>query len=208
MAWKPDYITDDQLKDYERIDDDVDDAEIAWAITASSRAVDGTCYRQFGKTTAPVARRYTPWWSTSRRRWVITVDDFQSVTGLVVALDLDADEVFTDTVTDPVRKLPMNAAADGMPWTKLVLPDGIDLCGSEGEVEVTLDVWGWTDVPVTVEQATALQAARLLARRNSPFGVAGSPDVGSELRLLAKVDPDVELILKRGGYVRESWAVA
>lgn len=207
MAWKPDYITSDQLKDYEHIDDDVDDAEVAWAITASSRAVDGTCYRQFGKTDSPVTRRYTPWWSSTRCRWLVTVDDFQSATGLAVALDLDGDEVFADAVTGTVRKLPLNAAADGEPWTKLVLPTDLDLCGSEGEVAVTLDVWGWMAVPVTVEQATALQAARLLARRNSPYGVAGSPEAGSELRLLAKVDPDVELMLKKGRYIRESWAV-
>ena len=51
--------------------------------------------------------------------------------------------------------------------------------------------WGWAAVPSTIKQATLLQASRLLARRDAPFGIAGSPDVGSEIRLLARVDPDV-----------------
>jgi hypothetical protein len=63
-------------------------------------------------------------------------------------------------------------------------------------------VWGWDEVPTTVEQATLLQASRFHARRFSPYGVAGSPEAGSEMRLLAKLDPDVELALGRASLVR------
>jgi hypothetical protein len=133
----------------------------------------------------------------------VDVDDFQTTTGLVVNLDLDDDGTYSDAVTG-FRKLPLNAQQKGRPWEHLVLPDGVDVCGEEGEVGVTV-AWGWTTVPVAVEQATALQASRFLARRNAPFGVAGSPETGSEIRLLAKVDPDVAVSLK--DYVRRAWGV-
>jgi len=50
--------------------------------------------------------------------------------------------------------------------------------------------------------ATVLQANRLLKRRHAPFGVAGSPELGSELRLLARVDPDVAVSLRGLGRMR------
>lgn len=207
MAWAPDYITPVQLKAYEQISDTVDDAQVAWAITTASRAIDGTCNRQFGLVAVAEQRRYTPRWSPDRGRWVVTVDDFQTAAGLLVHLDLDGDEAFTDVVTGALRKLPLNASQIARPWEKIVLPDGIDLSGSEGEVAVTVQ-WGWTAWPVAVEQACALQASRLLARRSSPYGIAGSPDVGSEMRLLAKVDPDVQVSLSaHPTYIRKKWSV-
>lgn len=200
MAWAPDYLTDDQLKSYERIADEVDDAQIAWAITTASRAVDEHCSqghdRQFGIVDEPEERWYTARWSSHRRRWVVTVDDFQTTAGLVVTVG--------ETVVSGPRLLPLNAAKKGRPWEQIVLPSDVDVCGEEGEVSAVA-LWGWATVPVAVEQATALQASRLLARRNSPFGVAGSPEAGSEFRLLAKVDPDVAVSLKN--YVRRSWSI-
>jgi len=204
MAWSPLYVTVNDLADYENITDaqQITDeiSELTRAVTAASRAVDRHCSRsgvkrQFGKVAAAEERFYTPRWSPRRCRWVVTVDDFQSVTGLAVNLDLDGDGTYSDAVTGS-RKLPLNASAEGLPWTALVLPESANgqLCGSEGEVSVTA-LWGWTSVPVSVEEATLLQASRFYNRGNAPFGVAGSVDTGSEMRLLAKVDPDVAVSL-------------
>lgn len=57
-------------------------------------------------------------------------------------------------------------------------------------------------VPDSIKLACLLQASRFFIRREAPFGIAGSPEAGSELRLLAKVDPDVEVIL---GPYRSWW---
>lgn len=57
------------------------------------------------------------------------------------------------------------------------------------------------EIPSAVKQACLIQASRFVTRRYAPFGVAGSPDSGSEIRLLAKVDVDVAVIL--GPYI--SW---
>jgi hypothetical protein len=204
MAWAPLYITVNDLADFENITDaaqiTAETSELTRAVTAASRAVDRHCSRsgvkrQFGKVASVEERFYTPCWSSYRGRWVCYVDDFQTATGLVVNLDLDGDGTYDDAVTGS-RKLPLNAQAEGLPWTRLVLPESVNgqLCGEEGEVSVTA-LWGWTTVPVSVEEATLLQASRFYNRSNAPFGVAGSIDTGSEMRLLAKVDPDVAVSL-------------
>jgi len=52
-----------------------------------------------------------------------------------------------------------------------------------------------TDVPAVVLQACLIQSARLFNRKHSPYGIAGSPELGSEMRLLNRLDPDVEALL-------------
>ncbi|WP_205876184.1 hypothetical protein [Mycobacterium camsae] len=50
--------------------------------------------------------------------------------------------------------------------------------------------WGWPEVPGAVKLATLIQASRLFARRQAPFGVTGNPEVG-QLRLLERLDVDL-----------------
>lgn len=202
MAWAPDYITPEELAHYLRVDDQLDDDELADAVAGASRAVDRSTFRQFGKTDAPEARVFTPTWSYKRGAWVVECDDFHTVP-TSVAVDTARDGTYSTSV-DPVAfgvLLPANAAQEGRPWERLTLRagSGVTLYGLDGEVRVTT-VWGWSAVPPGVVTATKLQAARLHARRSAPFGIAGSPDSGSELRLLARVDPDVAVML--GDYRR------
>jgi hypothetical protein len=188
MGWAPDYVESADLKAYLRIDDTIDDAQLGFAIAAASRAVDDSAARQFGLVAAPEARVYTARFSSSRRRWVVDMDDLMTVAGLVVA-------TAAGTIT-AYQLHPRNADKKGRPWTRLLVDDSSGVqptCDVDG-VTITAR-WGWTTVPVAVEQATLLQAARFFKRRDAPFGVAGSPDLGSEMRLLAKVDPDVEVAL-------------
>lgn len=205
MALHPAYVTADEAAAFVGIDDDDDDTELDRAILAASRAIDRHCKRQFGKVDTAEERFYTPRWSTRRCRWVVTVDDFQSTTSLAVNLDLDDNGTFDDAVTG-YRKLPLNAQGEGFPWTELVLPESANssLCGDEGEVSVTA-LYGWIAVPEAVKEAALLQANRLFKRSKAPFGVAGSPEAGSEVRLLAKVDPDVAVTLAY--YRRKSMVV-
>ena len=49
-----------------------------------------------------------------------------------------------------------------------------------------------------------LQASRLNVRRDSPYGIAGGADGSGELRLLARLDPDITPLvvdLVRAGWV-------
>ena len=60
-------------------------------------------------------------------------------------------------------------------------------------------------VPDGVKVATLLQAARYFKRRESPYGIAGSPEMGSEMRLRAELDPDVINLVRP---FRAWWAAA
>lgn len=187
--WAPDYAELEAVKDYLRIDeaDTDDDVHISSAIAAASRAIDRHCRRQFGKVAMPELRTYT----AGPRGYgaVVMVDDLMDLTGLV--LQVNGADVAAD------RWWPRNAPQNGVPWTRVYLPRGTS-CRADS-VEITAS-WGWESIPAAVAEAATLQASRIAKRRDSPFGVAGSPEIGSELRLLAKVDPDVAVML--AGYVR------
>lgn len=194
MPWAPDYVDLSQplggdIQEYLRIDDDADDYWLGLAVSAASRTVDRHCRRQFGRTDAVEERRYRIRYNRSQDVWVADVDDLMSVSALTlngVAL------------ADP-ELYPLNAAVDQKPWTQLVIPEDVRLGLDRPFVDVA-ERWGWLAIPETVEQATAIQAGRVAKRRDALFGVAGSPDAGSEMRLLAKLDPDVAVmvgVLKR-----------
>jgi len=195
MAWKPDYVTATEFKSYARIGDTNDDTEIGFAITAASRAIDRACGRQFGKVDSAVIRYYTAYTHPVLLRNVVDIDDLYSVTGLEVDVDSDGDETYA-TALDAFTARPLNAAADGEPWTQIAVgPNATESMPTTADAVKVTGLFGWSAVPDPIKQATLLQASRFLARRNSPYGVAGSPENGSEVRLLAKVDPDVEVAL-------------
>lgn len=206
MAWAPDYVTVADLKRYVRIPsaDTEDDAELATAITAASRAIDRSTDRQFGQTDAVEDRFYTARFDRWICRWVVDIDDVMTDTGLVVAADLAGDDTYS-TVIDSFRLHPLNAAVESRPWTQVVAGrTGPHPNAERGAVQVSA-TFGWSEVPESIVQATLLQASRFFARRQAPFGVAGSPEVGSEMRLLNRVDPDVEVSV--GPYRRQWGAV-
>lgn len=200
MVWKPDYVTLTQLRDFAtRSGETVDDAFLTIAAGAASRAVDRHTGRQFGKSDASQARRYTARWNRRRGRWVVVIDDLYDVAGLAVAVAAGAVSAFDLE--------PVNALFDGKVYERIAIkPESANLPTSrEPEVTVTTDKWGWPAFPVSVVEASLLQASRLASRRDSPYGIAGSPDEGSEVRLLARVDPDVAVSL---GDYRRRWFVA
>lgn len=187
MSLRPDYVTLAQLKARLRVDDTADDDELERNITSASRAIDDHCNRQFGLADTPTEYIATVWGRDRCGRLLASIPDLMTGVGLSVTVDgtmVDAADVVLT---------PRNAPLDGLPWT------GVRVDASLGEVAVTAR-WGWTAVPVPVQEATLLQASRFNIRRDSPFGIAGSPDNGNELRLLARVDADVAVALR--GLVR------
>lgn len=196
MTWAPDYVTVEELAEELRISDAVDDATLARAISAASRAVDRATGRQFGNTGTPVqARYYTARWSATLGRWVVPIDDVQTAAGLLVATDPDDDGTY-EALVDAYAMRPVNAAANGKPWTAIVVHPSSTTTVTDADAGVEVRAtFGWTAIPDVVISATLLQAGRFAVRRDSPYGIAGSPDTGSELRLLAKVDPDVAVML-------------
>lgn len=189
-VWKPNYITAEELKAYRNVDDGVDDTFYTAAVTAASRAIDNHCNRQFGQMDESQERAYTAWYNYDLARWVVDIDDLQDATGLVVTIGGTAVTVYT--------LAPVNAVLDGMAWTQLIIGRSAEAqpCGALAEVLITVDAWGWDAIPVSVVNAAYLQGSRFVSRRKSPYGIAGSPDQGSELRLLNRVDPDVGVSLR------------
>lgn len=192
MTWAPDYITVADVKTYLRVDlafTDDDATYARWA-TAASRAIDRRCNRQFGKAAAPVSRLYrnTPVYNPAYGLWVIDVDDLMDSTGLTVngVAYASANAVL----------LPDTAPLEGRPWTRVGLsyPPILPYPGAPVTWALVAS-WGWSAVPPQVPAAALLQCARWNFRRDAPAGVAGSPDQGSEIRLLARLDPDVATTL-------------
>lgn len=204
MPWAPDYVTADEVAAFVRVDDDVDDADYARDATTASRAVDHACHRQFGRT-ASESRLYTPEWSYTYGAWIIPTDDLVVLTSVAVDT-LGAWDYATTVTLATVRKLgekDANAEQRGRPSVALaVRNDNMPSFKYARDCVRVTGEFGWASVPVAIKEATLLQASRFAARRDSPLGVAGSPDAGSELRLLAKLDPDVVMSIK--DYVRKS----
>lgn len=190
MTWKPDYLTVADAKAYLRVTDAVDDAQLqSWA-TAASRAIDRATNRQFGQVAAPVARIYrrAPYYDPTTGLFTLEIDDLMTTAGLLVNGVAYA--------SSGAVLLPDNAPADGLPWTAVGFTAWPVLSTPGAPIINTLTgQWGWSAVPPQVPAAGELQVARWNFRRDAPAGVAGSPDQGSEIRLLAKLDPDVAVTL-------------
>lgn len=189
MTWAPDYVTGDEFAAYVRVDDTIDDDQIAVWITAASRAVDKFANRQFGKVAVAESRTFSDMWCDVRAGvtyYVLSIDDLMSTVGMTIAGTAYAD---TGAVL-----LPRDAPTRGRPYTSLRFSTDPRVSGSYPEIAVSA-LWGWTAVPAQVVNATLMQANRYASRRESPYGIAGSPDAGSELRLLARLDPDVAVSL-------------
>lgn len=199
MPWAPDYVSADDVAEFVRVEDLIDDIDYARCATTASRAVDHGTHRQFGRT-ASETRLYTPRWSFTRGAWEIVADDMVSITEL--AIDTLGDGAYTVVPLASVIKLDANAPQKARPWTKLAVRNAAmpSFAYAIDAARVTAE-FGWASVPVAIKEATLLQASRFASRRDSPFGVAGSPDAGSEIRLQAKLDPDVLTSIK--DYIRK-----
>lgn len=187
--WAPDYITLTELKDLIDVGDTVDDVFLSLVPSTVSRAVDRATLRQFGVVSTVEERTYRVRYSRSRGTWRVIIDDLQTTTGLVMPN--------TSYVLGPE-----NNVLKGKPWTYADFTED-----PTGDVECRTSItalWGWTEVPDAVRLASFLQGNRWSSRKDSPFGIAGSPDQGAELRLLARVDPDVAVSLR--DFRRDWWA--
>ena len=202
MTWAPDYCSTSELKAHLRVSDNVDDTALGVAITAASRAIDAACGRQFGSASQTRTYAWANEWVDGRR--LLTIDDIQTSVGLTVKMDTARDGTFATTLTlgTDFELWPYNAPSDGEPWIGVTFnQNAAQPCGRPNEVQVA-GTLGWSAVPVIVKQACLIQAARFFTRRDSSYGVAGSPELGSEMRLLERLDPDVAIMI---GAVRRWW---
>jgi len=193
-----DYASAYDYKSFARIPDDDtdDDTEITLALAATKAAIDLATNRTFDAAEDTATERFYPvYYNKSIGRYQADIDDISDDTDFAVEAN-DSD------ITADCTLAPRNAVAKGMPFTTIIFSPGAVTALTE--IAVTAK-WGWDSVPLAIKNATLLQTNRLMKRRDAPFGVAGSPDLGSELRLLAKLDPDVDVLIRP--YIRW-WSAA
>lgn len=192
MPWAPDYVTDSELEDFVRAV--TGDAYIPGYGTAASRAVDDYCNRQFGRFDDDVEMIYDGCDASQlpNGRWLLPVDDVPAAAGITLTVDGTA----TTAGVDGYQLFPRNNLVVGRPCTGLTF--ATKPCG---DVSLTTR-FGWLAVPAAVPAAVRLQVNRWHIRRESPYGTAGAPQEGSEIRLSARLDPDVRTVLSGGGVVR------
>jgi hypothetical protein len=186
MAITNGYATLAQVKAALRITDSVDDALLEMAIESGSRAIDGYANRSFYSSGSAV-RVFTP-----NDNFITEIDDLVSLTSLKTMVDDDSTFDTTWTPTD-YQLEPLNGRVDGLttPFTHIRAVG--DYFFTEYEQEATVQVtgiWGWASVPISVTQATVIQASRIYKRLDSPLGVAGISDIGI-MRVSNRLDPDV-----------------
>lgn len=199
------YATLAELKAFVGIGDTVDDVALQLALDSASAQIDGYTDRLFTADVSPVARQYT-----AEQSDLLYVDPISTTTGLAVATDENGDGTFETawTLGTDYRLEPINASVTSEPWTRIVAlgTRWFPRLQYRPGVQVTAR-FGWPGgvAPSPVKLANLIQASRLFKRKDAPFGVAGSAEFGSEMRLLNELDRDAQNLLRP---YRRNWWVA
>ena len=187
------YTTLADVRNALQIEDSLDDNDIQAAILAASRMIDDYCQRGFyqeGTLASPVVKYYTP-----VSPWYLEIDDLIQPTEVATRANQTGPfNTIWDLDTDLMYE-PINNPEIGRPVTRLLavtryvfpyfFPQTVKITG----------VWGYSSIPYEVELACKIQASRLFIRKQSPFGIAGSVELGT-VRFNSRLDPDVEMLLK------------
>lgn len=197
-----DYITPEVLKATLQLDGtSYADRDIQRAISAASRGIDWECGRRFyADTDATQIRYYQP-----IDAYTVLIDDLITLTTLQTDQDGDGTFEETWTVNSDFFLEPLNAAADGWPFTRLCLnPSAASQgfpAGRPRSVKVT-GKFGWAETPDAIVSATGLVASKLLKRsREDPGGSAEAIALGGAAVRLVGADPVVRGLI--APYVRQ-----
>jgi hypothetical protein len=183
------------------ISDTNDDTALNNALAAASRAIEGICGRQFNDAGSATARVYYPDSLTE-----VTVDDFSTTTGLVVAADYSNAGTYTTTITSSNYQLePLNGIVDGTTGWPYYRIRAIQTWypiwyTSIGDPRTSIQVtaqWGWSAVPAPISEACLMLAEETFKMKDAPFGVAGFSDFGA---VRVRDNPKVMSLLNR--YIR------
>lgn len=169
--------------------DTKDDAAIESVITAVSRAIDNITWDRFFTT----ANNETRYFTAEHTDFLRLPNRIVSVNTLKTDHDGDRTYEYTWTVTD-YDLMPFNASLDSEPYRWIqVTPNG-DYSfpkGVDKGVEIS-GKFGWSTAPQPIVEACLLGAHRLMARRNSPYGVSGAAALGNLTLTVQRLksDPD------------------
>ena len=172
------YIDAEDLKDRLEIEDNDDMVRLTGAVEAASRGIEKFCGRQFNDAGSVSARVFEV---TSCH--LAYVDDFHTITGLVIQTDDDDNGVYERTWTTSDYELaPLNGIVGGeigWPFWKIRHVGwnrGFPQLRRAG-LQVTAR-WGWSAVPAAVTEACRIAAEEIFKLRDTPFGIGGYGDFG------------------------------
>lgn len=200
MALGDSYASLPELKDRLGLTDTVDDDRAKDALASASREIESACGRQFNQTTSATARVFYP----HDGCWA-TVDDFYTITGLVVATDEGDDGTYETTWAAADYQLePLNGVFNGeqgWPYSEIrAVSHWFPTRGRRAPLQVTAQ-WGWVDVPAPVRQACLILASETLKLKDAPFGIAGFGDLGAvRVRSNPKVAELLAPYMRLGGF--------
>lgn len=187
------YTTLADVRNALQIEDSLDDNDIQVAILAASRMIDDYCQRNFfqeGTLASPVIKYYT-----AVNPWYLEIDDLLQPTDIRTRANFNgAYNTVWDLDTDVMYE-PVNNPELGRPVTRLLSVGSYVFPYFFPQTVKITGVWGYSDIPYEVGMACKIQASRLFVRKQSPFGIAGSVELGT-VRLSSRLDPDVEMLLK------------
>jgi hypothetical protein len=179
MAITNGYATLAEAKAYLTISDSIDDTMLENMVEAASRSIDNIAGRRFYLDASASARLYR-----GTNPYILTVDDFGSTTGLILALDTGGDGTYETTLTfntDYVVE-PFNAIAIGKPYTQITLVGGQLLPwllpNLRPSVQLTAK-WGFPTVPEDISQACLILTADMYKRKDSVGGNLGISELGA-----------------------------
>lgn len=187
------YCTVEALKHDLDIDqgDMKDDAKLIGVILAVSQSIESNPIRNLGGT----GRRF--YLATETRTFeaysphTVRIDDLRAITSLMT--DDTGNRTYPTTwASTDYDMWPDNAAQDDQPYTRIVTtPNGLYSFPSYSQGVKIVGQFGYSSsTPPLIEAACRLQCERLFKRKDAPFGVAGSAEMG-QLMVLPKLDPDV-----------------
>jgi hypothetical protein len=170
------------------------DSFMQTCIDDAARAIEDECGRRFwADDDANQTRKFLP-----ENSGMCLIDDLITFTSLTTQLDSSPWTVDVDFYF-----LPINAAADGQPYTAIKtitrpflftradIPAGWSML--DGRITLT-GKYGWETTPGPVHRANLILAERLFKRREAPFGLA-SAGVDTTAVRLSRSDPDVAAML-------------
>jgi hypothetical protein len=183
MAIGDSYATLPELKAFLRLEDAIDDAELADCLTTVSRGIEHYCRRQFNRQETASARVFEV-----KRLFRLDVADFYTAADLAVATAPDGGSTFP-AIVDPAtyRADPQGGVVDGeegwpfyrLTFTQRVAPARVYLHRGQVRLVQVTARWGWASVPAPVHRACLILASELFKLRDAPFGIAGFGEYGA-----------------------------
>jgi len=193
-----DYASVEELRQFQSFPpgQEQDDVDLQRALDSGRDFIDWFTGRVFGQGAAAEARTYT-----ATDDCTLPVVDLAS-TAPTVEVDSAGDRTFATTLLPAQYQL---EPLDGPPFSVIRIwetpPAGVDaVFFYEGGLVRVTGTWGYTDargrIPANVAQANLLLGARWFKRREAPFAVVQSVELGTFQRVPA-MDDDVALLLYR-----------